>query len=168
MPFLSIRSLEDLPQFVTPPARLAALDIGTKTIGIALSTPDWQIATPYTTVTRTKWAGDLEALGKALRGYGVGGLIVGLPLNMDGSEGPQAQSVKQTVFNLVKAEPEWLAGGAVCFWDERLSTSAAQDVLSENMSRFKAKAAGALDAMAAQIILESALQHLRIYMKKEI
>lgn len=167
MPALSIHPLENLPDFVRPPTRLAALDIGTKTIGIALSTPDWQIATPYTTITRVKWAVDLEALAKALKGYGVGALIVGLPLNMDGSEGPQAQSVKQTVFNLVKAEPDWMTDGVISFWDERLSTSAAQDVLSENMSRFKAKAAGALDAMAAKIILESALQHLRIYLKKE-
>ena len=164
---LSIHPLEDLTRIVQPPNRLAALDIGTKTIGIALSTPDWQIATPYTTITRTKWAHDLEALDKALAGYGIGGVIIGLPLNMDGSEGAQAQSVKQTVFNLLKAEPKWVTGG-FCFWDERLSTSAAQDVLSENMSRFKAKAAGALDAMAAKIILESALQNLRNNLKKEI
>ncbi len=168
MSALSIRPLGELSQIVQPPMRLAALDIGTKTIGIALSTPDWQIATPYTTITRTKWAADIEALTKALDGYGVGGIIVGLPLNMDGSEGPQAQSVKQTVFNLVSAEPKGLAGIAIAFWDERLSTSAAQDVLSESMSRFKAKAAGALDAMAAKIILESALQHLKQNMKKEI
>lgn len=167
MPTLSIHPLDDLTRIIRPPTRLAALDIGTKTIGIALSTPDWQIATPYTTIARSKWTHDLEALSKALTGYGVGGIVVGLPLNMDGSEGPQAQSVKQTVYNLIKADPQWLAGGAICFWDERLSTSAAQDVLSENMSRFKAKAAGALDAMAAKIILESALQKLRNNLKKE-
>ena len=159
-------SLDELADMIRPPTRLAALDIGTKTIGIALSTPDWQLATPYTTIRRTKWSQDLAALDTALAGYGIGGLIVGLPLNMDDSEGPQAQSVKQTVFNLLKAEPTWLQGG-VAFWDERLTTATAQDVLSENMSRFKAKAAGALDAMAAKIILESALNYLRNNLKKE-
>ena len=77
---LSIHPLAEIPRIIAPPVRLAGLDIGTKTIGIALSTPDWQMATPLTTIKRGKWAADLAALDKALTGFGVGGLVVGLPL----------------------------------------------------------------------------------------
>lgn len=166
---LSIRprilSVEEWPTVLAPPARLAALDVGAKTLGLALSTPDWQMATPLTTITRTKWVHDLAALEKALNGYGIQGLVVGLPVNMDGSEGPQAQSVKQTVFNLINSDPAWLSGGVVAFWDERLTTSQALDTLGETMSHGKAKSRGALDAMAAQIILDGALHYLRNHLR---
>jgi putative Holliday junction resolvase len=154
---LSIHPLADFGQIIAPPVRLAALDIGQKSIGIALSTPDWQMATPLTTVKRVKWTLDLEALNKALTGFGVGGLIVGLPLNMDDTEGTAAQGVKQTVFNLIKANPKWLSG-PIAFWDERLSTSTARDLL--DAPRGAAKSSGALDAVAAQVILQGALDYL--------
>ncbi len=154
---LSIHPLAEFPAIIAPPVRLAALDIGQKTIGIALSTPDWQMATPLTTLKRGKWAADLAALEKTLTGFGVGGLIVGLPLNMDDSEGSAAQSVKQVVFNLIKASPKWL-DGPIAFWDERLSTAAAKDLL--NTPRAAAKSSGALDAVAAQVILQGALDYL--------
>lgn len=154
---LSIHPLGEFARLVTPPVRLAGLDIGAKTIGVALSTPDWQMATPLGTVTRTKWASDIVALEKMLGGYGVGGFIVGLPLNMDDTEGPAAQSVKQTIFNLIKAAPATL-NGPIAFVDERLSTAAARDMLDG--PRHKAKASGALDAAAATLILERALTEL--------
>jgi putative Holliday junction resolvase len=156
---LSIHPLAEFTRLLAPPVRLAGLDIGTKTIGVALSTPDWQMATPLGTLSRTKWAADIAALEKMLGGYGVGGFIVGLPLNMDDTEGPQAQSVKQTIFNLIKADPKTLSG-PVAFFDERLSTASARDLLADT-PRHKAKGSGALDATAAQLILERALTDIR-------
>ena len=160
MPILSIHPLADFTQFVSPPARLAALDIGTRTIGVAMCTPDWQMATPVKTITRTKWVNDLAALHKAMDGFGIGGLIVGLPYLPDGSEGPRAQGVKQVVFNLIKAEPAWL-GGPIAFVDESLSTAAAAEYTAHHKNMKKAKHSGALDAMAACVILERALTDLR-------
>jgi putative Holliday junction resolvase len=157
---LSIHPLEELAQILQPPARLAALDIGTKTIGIAISTPDWQMVTPLTTIQRGKWSVDLAALKKTLEGYGVGALIVGLPLNMDDTVGPRAQGVKQVIFNLIKAEPEWLKGAVISFCDERLSTGSAHDN-SMHLSLKHAKQKGALDALAAVDILERALKILK-------
>ncbi len=155
---LSIHPLGELPALLKRPCRLAALDIGRKTIGLALSTPDWQQVTPLGTVTRTsKWHTDVAALEKALKGFEVQALIVGLPLNMDGSEGPQAQSVRQTIANLVAANPASLAHCVVAFADERLSTAGAEEILEERFSRQEAKHSGALDALAAQVILERAL-----------
>lgn len=157
----SIHPLDDFLTILQPPVRLAALDIGTQTIGIALSTPDWQMATPLTTITRSKWANDMDALAKALHGYGVGGVVVGLPLNMDDSIGPRAQGVKQVVFNLIKADPEWLRGCPIAFVDERLSTAGAHDLTEHHKNGKAAKKSGALDALAAQLILERALDNLR-------
>lgn len=157
----SIHPLHEFPQILRPPARLAALDIGTRTIGIALSTPDWQMATPLTTITRGKWVNDLAALAKVFEGCGVGGVVVGLPYHMDGTEGPRAQGVKQVVFNLLKADPPWLRGCPVAFVDERLSTAAAGDLAGHHRSSRAAKQSGALDALAATVILERALALLR-------
>jgi len=160
MPELSIHPLEDLAQNLAPPARLAGLDIGTKTIGIALTTPDWQMVTPLTTIQRGKWSVDLANLERALGGYGIAGLIVGLPLNMDGTVGPRAQGVKQVVFNLIKANPEWLHRTMIAFIDESLSSNTAHDQ-SMHLSLKHAKSKGALDALAARNILERALSELQ-------
>lgn len=156
----SIHPLADFPQILQPPARLAALDIGTKTIGMALSTPDWQMATPLATIQRGKWAMDLAALDKALAEFGVKGLVVGLPLNMDDSEGPRAQGVRQVVYNMIKAGPAWLDGVAIAFVDERLSSAGAGELTGHFKTSRAAKASGALDALAAQVILERALNFL--------
>jgi putative holliday junction resolvase len=156
----TICPLAELSTLVHPPMRLAALDIGTKTIGIALSTPDWQIATALTTIQRTKWANDLKALEKNLSGYGVGGIIVGLPMNMDNTLGPRAQGVQQVIYNLIKADLPWMSGVAIAFTDERLTTVGVSD-LTSHLSLKHAKTKGALDALAAQDILERSLKTLR-------
>lgn len=160
---LSIHTLEDFRQNLRPGTRIAALDVGTKTIGIALSTPDLGTAMPLKTITRGKWTVDLAALDKAMTGFDIGGLVVGLPLNADGSVGPRAQGVKQVVFNLIKAEPKWL-DGPIAFVDETMSTVGARqmlDSLPEQMNNRRAKSSGALDALAAQVILERALTLLQ-------
>ncbi len=160
MTSLSIHPLGTFAEILQPPVRLAALDIGTKTIGIALSTPDWQMAMALTTIQRTKWTNDLKALEKALDGYGVGGIIVGLPLNMDNTLGPRAQGVQQVVYNLIKADPASLRGVVIAFSDERLSTVGVNE-LTSHLSLKHAKTKGALDALAAKDILEQALKTIK-------
>jgi putative Holliday junction resolvase len=157
---LSIHRLEDFPQLVARPARLAAMDIGRKTIGLALSTPDWQMVTPLTTIQRGKWQADLAALEKAFDGFNIRGLVVGLPLNMDGTAGPQAQGVRQTINNMIEADPKFLERCIITFFDERLSTASAENIFEGHMSRGDAKESGALDAVAAQVILQRAINHL--------
>jgi putative Holliday junction resolvase len=154
---LSIHRLEDFPQLVARPARLAAMDIGRKTIGLALCTPDWRMVTPLTTIQRGKWQADLVALEKAFNGFDIRGLVVGLPLNMDGTAGPQAQGVRQTINNMIEADPKFLERCIITFFDERLSTAAAEELFD---SRQDAKESGALDAVAAQVILQRALDFL--------
>ncbi|HXV73838.1 MAG TPA: Holliday junction resolvase RuvX, partial [Sphingomonadales bacterium] len=104
--------------------RLMGLDVGEKTIGIALSDTRLLIASPYETIARTKFTKDAATLLAKAAKENAGGFIVGLPLNMDGSEGPRAQSVRQFVKNL-----EELTGLPIAFWDERLSTAAVERTL---------------------------------------
>lgn len=154
-----IHPLADLPKLVKRPCRMAALDIGKKTLGLATCTPDWQMVTPLTTITRGKWQMDIQALEKALKGLEIKALLVGLPFNMDDSEGPQAQFVRQTVNDLIASKPRVLDGCVISFVDERLSTAGAENILDDRPRR-EAKASGALDAVAAQIILQRAIDLL--------
>lgn len=143
--------LPDLPR----KARLLGLDLGTRTIGLALSDVGRIIATPYDTVKRTKLRADLARLDAVIAREGVGALVIGLPINMDGSEGPRCQATRQFVADLLKTIDIPLA-----FWDERLSTRAAEILLLEaDMSRKKRDAV--IDKVAAAVILQGFLDHLR-------
>jgi putative Holliday junction resolvase len=150
--------LHDLTNYIKRPCRLAALDIGRKTIGIALTTPDWQMVTPLTTLHRKTLPYDIKALEKALHGFDIQAILVGLPINMDDTEGPQAIYVREVIDALLTETPAFLKNCYFSFADERLSTSGAENTLQDHMSRFDAKASGALDAVAAQYILERALK----------
>ena len=132
-------------------ARLLGIDLGTKTIGLALSDVERRIATPLETLKRTKFTPDADAIRRVVDRFGVGGLVVGLPLNMDGTEGPRSQATRAFVRNL---KP--LVKIPVAFWDERLSTMAVTRTLIEaDASRDRR---GALvDKMAAAYILQGAL-----------
>jgi putative Holliday junction resolvase len=132
-------------------ARLLGVDLGTKTIGLALSDVEHRIATPLKTLRRQKFTADAAALLALCREYDVGALVIGLPLNMDGSEGPRAQSTRAFVRNL---KP--LSDMPVLFWDERLSTVAVtRTLLAADASR--ARRAESVDKMAAAYILQGAL-----------
>jgi putative Holliday junction resolvase len=137
------------------PGPLLGLDLGTKTIGVAVSTPDGSLATPVTTIKRRKFTADAEALLVLARERNVVGLIVGLPLNMDGSEGPRAQSTRAFVRNLAR-----LSELPAAFWDERLSTAAAERELI-GLDTSRARRAELIDAMAASYILQGALDRMR-------
>ncbi len=134
--------------------RVLGLDLGTKTIGLALSDVERRIATPLEVVRRRKFTQDAARLVEIAKKFDIGGLVVGLPLNMDGSEGPRAQATRAFVRNLSALMPL-----PCLLWDERLSTAAVTRCLIEqDISR--AKRAEAVDKLAAAYILQGALDRL--------
>ena len=134
---------------------LFGLDFGTKTIGIAVSDEGWRIATPLQTIRRTKFGADSKALLDLATRYNVAAFVVGLPLNMDGSSGPRAQSTRDFARNMAK-----LSERPMVAWDERWSTVAAERALIETDTS-RAKRRESIDKMAATIILQGALDRLR-------
>jgi putative pre-16S rRNA nuclease len=147
--------IEDLPPLLSREARLLGLDVGTKTIGMALSDVTRSVATPYHTVRRTKFTEDAKAIEAAIEEHDVGAVVIGLPLNLDGSEGPRAQSTRAFARNLAAriAVP-------ILFWDERLSTAAVERHLIEADASRKRRAE-VIDRMAAAYILQGALDRLK-------
>ena len=130
------------------------LDLGTKTIGIALSDVNRQLASPLETIRRTRFSADAARLLALMERHGAGGLVLGLPLNMDGSSGPRVQSIRAFARSLGALTPSPIA-----FWDERLSTAAVTRALIEqDVSR--AKRAAVVDKLAAAYILQGALDRL--------
>ena len=149
-----IVALEGLPSLLAPQARLLGVDLGDKTIGLALSDTRRTIASPLETLKRTKFRADAERLLALAKRHDVGALVVGLPRNMDGSEGPRAQSTRAFVKNLAP-----LTTLAIAFWDERLSTAAVTRTLIAADASRKRRAA-LVDKMAAAYILQGALDRL--------
>lgn len=147
-------AIEDLPPLLAREARLLGLDVGTKTIGLALSDVTRSIATPYHTVRRTKFTEDAKVIQEAVEEHQVGALVIGLPINLDGSEGPRAQSTRAFARNLA-ARIEV----PMVFWDERLSTAAVERHLIEAGASRKRRAQ-VIDRMAAAYILQGALDRL--------
>jgi putative Holliday junction resolvase len=146
-----IVELSGLEVLLPKDARLFGVDLGEKTIGLALSDVRRTIATPFETLRRSKFRADAEKLLALAKQHDVGGFVIGLPRNMDGTEGPRAQSTRAFVRNLAP-----LTELAICFWDERLSTAAVTRTLIEaNASR--ARRAELVDKMAAAYILQGAL-----------
>jgi putative Holliday junction resolvase len=145
-----------LEDFLTLPehARLLGLDLGTKTIGLALSDLERQIATPLETIKRVKFTLDAAELLRIATSHRVAGLVIGLPLNMDGSEGPRVQSTRAFVRNLAG-----LTELPIVFWDERMSTLAVTRILLD-ADASRAKRAAVVDKMAAAYILQGALDRL--------
>jgi putative Holliday junction resolvase len=147
--------LEDLPGLLGPKAALMGLDLGTKTIGVAISDPERRIGSPLTTIRRSKFKADAAALLKLAAEHRISGLVVGLPLNMDGSEGPRVQATRAFVRNL-----GGLTALPIVFWDERLSTAAVTRTLIDADASRKRRGE-VIDKMAAAFILQGALDRLR-------
>jgi putative Holliday junction resolvase len=142
---------------VLPPAgKLLGLDLGTKTIGVAVSDGLRYTATPLETIARTKFTADVARLLALIAENQAVGLVLGLPLNMDGSEGPRAQSTRAFARNLALKTPL-----PVVFWDERLSTSAVTRMLIEADTR-RERRTEVVDKLAASYILQGFLDSLRI------
>ena len=133
--------------------KLAGLDVGTRTIGLALCDAGWSFAGPADTIRRTKFTKDLAALAAFIATHRVAGLVVGLPLNMDGSDSPRTQSVRAFARNLAPL------GKPVLLWDERWSTQAVERAMVDaDVSR--ARRAEKVDALAAAHILQGAIDAL--------
>ncbi len=136
--------------------RLLGLDVGAKTVGLALSDRGLTVASPLETLRRGNLADDVAALGDLCQARTVGGLVVGLPVNMDGSEGPRCQSVRQFVANLAERGLDLPAA----FWDERLSTAAVERLLIAEADMTRKRRGQVVDKMAAAYILQGALDAL--------
>ena len=147
----------DLLDYLAPGKRLLGLDLGDKTIGLAISDRGLKVASPLETIRRSKFTRDAEALAVLCQDRGVGGLVLGLPVNMDGSEGPRCQSVRQFAANLAE-----LAGFTlpIAFWDERLSTAAVERLLIGEADMSRKRRGQVVDKMAAAYILQGALDAL--------
>ena len=140
-----------LPQMVA----LVGLDLGTVTLGVAVSDSFLSVATPLETIKRKKFTLDAEALLAIMKTRSIGGIVLGLPLNMDGSEGPRVQSTRAFARNLSR-----LTDVPITFWDERLSTVAAERALLEADTSRKRRAE-VIDHVAAGYILQGALDRIR-------
>jgi putative Holliday junction resolvase len=151
-PTFDLQSLKDT---LPPKAAIFGLDVGTKTIGVAISDTSRTIATAVTTIRRKKFSVDAVALLALARERGAEGYVIGLPINMDGSEGPRAQSCRAFARNLAD-----LTDAPIALWDERLSTAAAERALLEADASRKRRA-DVIDAVAAAYILQGALDRMK-------
>jgi len=149
-----ILTMDDLSARLSPGARLLGLDLGTKTIGLALSDISRIVATPLETIKRTKFTKDAERLLEICEEHSVAALVIGLPLNLDGSEGPRSQATRAFARNL-----SGKTDLPMVFWDERLSTVAVERTLLEADASRKRRAE-VIDKMAAGYILQGALDRL--------
>jgi putative holliday junction resolvase len=151
MPVLSLTEAADL---LPPRGALLGLDLGTKTIGVAASDPDRRLATPVETVTRRRFGIDAQRLVALATERRAVGFVLGLPINMDGTEGPRAQATRAFANNFAK-----LTALPIALWDERWSTAAVErELIAADASRAKRKAV--IDQHAAAYILQGALDRL--------
>ena len=152
---MAVMSMKELKAEMGSASRLLGLDMGSKTIGMALSDLSRTVATPLDTLRRTKLGRDLEQLERIITEHEVGGVVIGLPVSMDGSEGPRCQSVRQFATDLLKT-----VDLPVTFWDERLSTAAVERVLIGEADLSRKRRAEVIDKAAAAYILQGALDAL--------
>ena len=152
-----IEDATSLPAYLSAGQRLLGLDLGTKTIGLAVADTHHQIATPFDTIKRTKFGTDAARLEAIIDAENIGGLVLGLPLNMDGSAGPRVQATHAFVRNL--AARDSFPDLPVLLWDERLSTAAVERTLID-ADTSRAKRGAVIDKMAAAFILQGALDRL--------
>ncbi|ACI98922.1 Holliday junction resolvase RuvX [Rhodospirillum centenum] len=157
---MAIRNLMELKASLPRNGRLMGLDLGEKTIGLAVSDPGLSVASPVGTIRRTKFTQDAQELARAMRDRDVRALVVGLPVNMDGTEGPRCQSVREFSRLLLQRPQLFGFEPEIAFWDERLSTSAVERMMiGWDMTRKRRDEV--VDKMAAAYILQGALDRLR-------
>ncbi len=149
------QSLSELIKYLPKKSRLLGLDVGRKTIGLAVSDSDMKIATTVGTIRRSKFTKDVKNLDAIITERQVTGLVLGLPISMDGNEGPACQSVRQFAVNL-----DNILEIGITFWDERLSTSAVERLLTKEADLSRNRRSKIIDKMAAAYILQGALDSL--------
>jgi len=153
---MAILDLLDLPAALPAYTPLVGLDPGEKTIGVAVSDVTRTVASPLDTIRREKFTQDAAALFRLMDSRGATGIVIGLPVNMDGAEGVRCQSNRALARNLLR-----LKDIPIAFWDERLSTAAVTRVLIEEHDVNRKRRAQVVDKMAAAWILQGALERLR-------
>ncbi len=158
-----VQDIIDLAENLAKGERLLGLDVGAKTVGLALSDRGLAVASPLETLARGKLGDDVAALGAICRDRTVGGLVIGLPVNMDGSEGPRCQSVRQFAANLAERGLDLPAA----YWDERLSTAAVERLLIAEADMTRKRRGQVVDKMAAAYILQGALDALATQRKRD-
>jgi putative Holliday junction resolvase len=154
---MSVVDLTKLPQCLSGGNRLLGLDLGEKTVGLAVSDSARRVASPIDTLRRGKFTKDAQDLLHLCTEREIGGLVIGLPINMNGSEGPRCESVRQFAANLIEISGY---GGPIAFWDERLSTAAVERVMIDEADLSRKRRAKSVDSMAASYILQGALDFL--------
>ena len=154
---MAVVDITEFPALLPRYGALAGLDLGEKTIGVAVSDPTRIVASPLKTLRKTKFTDDARTLFKLIDGREIAGLVIGLPVNMDGTEGVRCQSNRAFARNLLRLRSHLL----IAFWDERMSTMAVNRVLIDEMDATRAKREGLVDQMAAGWILQGALERLR-------
>ncbi len=152
---MPVLSLENLSAALPPRTPIAAVDVGDKTIGVAVSDLGRMIASPLELIRKVKFTQDAERLFALMQGRGAVGLIVGLPVNMDGTEGPRCQASRAFARNLLR-----LKDFPIAFWDERLSTVAVQRMLTDEADLSRGRRAELVDKAAAAWILQGVLDRL--------
>lgn len=153
---VAITRIMELKGRLAPGHRLMGLDVGAKTVGLALSDVALTIASPLETIRRTRFARDGAEMRRLIDEHEVGGLVIGLPVEMDGREGPRCQSVRQFARNLVP-----YVDLPTAFWDERLSTAAVERLLIEQADMSRKRRGQVIDKLAAAYILQGVLDALK-------
>ena len=153
---MAVLDLLELPAALPFGAPLVGLDLGEKTIGVAVSDTSRTVASPLDLIRKVKFTEDAAALFKLMESRGAGGVVIGLPVNMDGTEGPRAQSCRAFARNLLR-----LRDIPIAFWDERMSSMAINRMLIGEADMNRARRAEVVDKAAAGWILQGALDRLR-------
>ena len=148
-------ALEELRRAAPSGSRVIGLDLGKKTIGLALSDTTWTIASPLETIRRGRFAVDAQALLRLMDRHGVGAVVLGLPIALDGRDGPRTQASRAFARNLLAVRDVPIA-----FWDERLSTAAVERMLIREIDASRARRAQVVDKLAAAYILQGALDRI--------
>ncbi len=159
---MTIGLLKDIARNIPKGKSLLGIDVGKKTLGLAVSDENHRVATPLRTIGRTKFTRDVKVLADIVQDYEVHGFVLGLPLNMDGSEGPRCQSVRDFAAELVKYREVVGMRPWIALWDERLSTVSVEYFVDKSVGikRSSAKKRGITDKLAAQLILRGALDFM--------
>ncbi|HVK41310.1 MAG TPA: Holliday junction resolvase RuvX [Phenylobacterium sp.] len=153
---MAVVELTELPALLPRYSALIGLDLGEKTIGVAVSDTTRMVASPLELIRKTKFTAEANRLFALIDDRQVGALVIGLPINMDGTEGVRCQSNRAFARNLLR-----LRDMPIAFWDERMSTMAVNRFLIDQLDASRAKRAGLVDQMAAAWILQGALERLR-------
>jgi putative Holliday junction resolvase len=154
---MAVHELIELPGALKPMTPLLGLDLGEKTIGVAVSDVSRTIASPIELIRRTQFTKDAARLFALMAGRGSNGIVIGLPVNMDGTEGPRCQSVRAFGRNLLRLRDDL----QIAYWDERLSSAAVNRMLISEADVTRARRAELVDKAAAAYILQGALDRLR-------